>query len=71
LKTWNLVVTFKLFNECKSHVKGAASIKIDGRGSVFLYDSLGSVPERIELRSLQSFSIESCSGLSPAMTALA
>ena len=70
MKNLNLVVTFKLANDCELHVKGAASIKVDGKGGLLLYDPQGASPERIDLCRLQSFSIRPLTGASLAMAAL-
>jgi len=70
MKHLNLVVTFKLSNDCELHVKGATSIKVDGKGSLLLYYPQTAAPERIDLRRLQSFSIQPLIGASPTIAAL-
>jgi len=53
-----LLVKFKLSNDRTVHVKGAARIKVDGRGSLMLYDCERGIAETIDLRKLHSFSIQ-------------
>ncbi len=53
----NLVVMFRLSNDDQMRVKNAARIKLDGRGSLLLYDAEGA-HETIDLRNVRSFSIQ-------------
>jgi hypothetical protein len=53
----NLVLRFKLAGDSRVHVKGAARIRVDGRGGLMLYNGRGTA-EEIDLRRLQSFSIQ-------------
>jgi hypothetical protein len=50
----NLVVKFMLAADGLVQVKGAARIKVDGRGALHLYDAQGGSVETIELGALQS-----------------
>ena len=52
-----LFVTFKLSTDGQTRVKRASRIKLDGRGSLVLFDSENGA-ETIELRTLQSLSIQ-------------
>jgi len=60
----NLFLSFKLAGQSKSSVRGAARIKIDGRGGLTVYSAESGLAERIDLAELQSFSIYSlgCAG---------
>jgi hypothetical protein len=58
----NLVLTFKLAGDAGVHVRGAARIKVDGRGGLMLYDTQGDGAETIDLRTLQSFCIHQVTG---------
>jgi hypothetical protein len=53
-----LVVKFMLAGDGQLQVKGAARIKVDGRGGLLLYDSQGASVETIELGSLKSFCLQ-------------
>ena len=54
----NLILKFKVAGDANLHVKGAARIKVDGRGGLMLYDAQGGPAEMISLHSLQSFCIQ-------------
>lgn len=54
----NLVVKFMLAGDGRLHVKGAARIRVDGRGGLLLYDAQGDVVETIELGALESFRLQ-------------
>lgn len=58
MKNLNLVVMFRLSTDGQMRVKGASRIKLDGRGSLMLYDSENGAAETIDLRNVQSFSIQ-------------
>lgn len=58
MKNMNLVVTFRLSTDGQMRVKGASRIKLDGRGSLMLYDPENGAAETIDLRSVQSLSIQ-------------
>jgi hypothetical protein len=55
----NLLVTFRVSGDAQFQVKGAASVKVDGRGGLILYGPDGDVEETIEVGRLQSFQIHS------------
>jgi len=57
----NLILSFKLPGDSACRVRGAARIKIDGRGSLTVYGAENTFPETIDLAELQSFSIHSLS----------
>jgi len=57
MKNLNLVVMFRLSSDDQVHVRNASRIKLDGRGSLMLYDAEGA-PETIDLRNVRSFSIQ-------------
>ncbi len=54
----NLVLKFKLAGDGNLHVKGAARISLDGHGGLMLFDTQGGAAETIDLRNLQSLSIQ-------------
>jgi hypothetical protein len=54
----NLVVKFMLAGDGRLHVKGAARIKVDGRGGLQLFDAHGGAVETIELGALKSFCLQ-------------
>ncbi len=68
----NLVLKFKLIGEGQCHVRGAASIKIDGRGDVTVYERPGDAGEVIDSERLQSLWIQPvlCAGHSLPTAAL-
>jgi hypothetical protein len=58
----NLVVTFTLAGDSRVHVRGAARIKVDGRGGLTLIDTdCGN--ESVTLGCLQSLTIQTVPGL--------
>ena len=59
----NLVVTFTVAGDSRVHVRGAARIKVDGRGGLTLFDSEKGSPELVSLGSIQSFTICSLTSL--------
>ena len=69
MENLNLVVKFKLSNDCELHVKGAARIKVDGRGGLMVFDAENGTAETIDLRKLQSFSIQPVIGADPISAA--
>ena len=54
----NLVLKFRVSGEQALRVKGAARIKVDGRGGLMVYDAQNGAAETIDLQSLQAFSIQ-------------
>jgi aerobic-type carbon monoxide dehydrogenase small subunit (CoxS/CutS family) len=54
----NLVVKFMLAGDAQLHVKGAARIKVDGRGGLLLYGAQGGAVETIELGAQKSFRLQ-------------
>jgi hypothetical protein len=67
----NLVLKFKVAGDSRLHVKGAARIKVDGRGGLILYDARSGIAETVDLWNLQSFCIQPVAGASQPMPALA
>ncbi len=58
----NLLVTFTLAGDSKVHVRGAARIKVDGRGGLTLIDTeKGS--ESVTLGRVQSLRIQAVPGM--------
>jgi hypothetical protein len=55
----NLVLKFRVAGESVLRVKGAARIKVDGRGGLMVYDAQSGDAETIDLQSLRAFSIQS------------
>jgi hypothetical protein len=53
----NLVVKFQLAGDPQIHVNGVARMKVDGRGTLLLYDGTGELVSSIKTADLQSFSI--------------
>lgn len=64
----NLMVKFKLATSGDVQIKGVSRMKVDGRGSVLLYDSNGEV-ERIDVRQMESFSVHALSVVQTAFAA--
>ena len=58
----NLVVKFMLAADGLMQVKGAARIKVDGRGGLLLYDAQGGSVETIQLGALQSLCLHPVRG---------
>jgi hypothetical protein len=54
----NLVVKFMLAGDGRLHIKGAARIKVDGRGGLVLYGAHGETVETIEMGALQTFHLQ-------------
>jgi hypothetical protein len=54
----NLVVKYTVAGDSRVHVKGAARIKVDGRGGLTLYDPESGRSEQVELGQLQSLKIQ-------------
>ena len=54
----NLVVKFMMAGDGLLQVKGAARIKVDGRGGLLLYDAQGGGVETIELKAVQSLCLQ-------------
>ena len=67
----NLILKFKLAGDDRLHVKGAARIRVDGRGALMLYNMQSRAVETIDLRTLRSFCIQQVSPAHPELTALA
>lgn len=57
----NLVLKFRLAGNDQFQIKGAARIKVDGRGGLMFYDVQSGKTERIEVGQLQSLSLLSVS----------
>ena len=54
----NLIVKFMLAGDDRLHVKGAARIKVDGRGGLMLYDAKGGGVETIEPGAVKSIRLQ-------------
>jgi len=54
----NLVLTFTLAGDSRIHVRGAARIKVDGRGGLTLFDAKKGETEWVRLDSLRSLTIQ-------------
>jgi len=65
----NLVVTFTLAGDSRIHVRGAARIKVDGRGGLTLIDT-GQGNESVSLGCLQSLTIQAVPGMGAPWPAL-
>ena len=57
MENLNLVLKFKMAGDGASCIRGAARIKLDGRGGLTLYDAPNAAAEKIDLANLQSLSI--------------
>ena len=53
----NLVVTFTVAGDSRVHVRGAARIKVDGRGGLTFFDSEKGSQELVSLGCIQSLTI--------------
>ena len=58
----NLILTYTLSGDSRVYVKGAASIKVDGRGGLTLFDREKGRSEMVSLRQLRSLTIETVQG---------
>ena len=58
----NLVVTFSFAGDSQVHVRGAARIKVDGRGGITLFDVEKGGSEWVSLGCLRSLTIQAISG---------
>ncbi|HUI77447.1 MAG TPA: hypothetical protein VLY24_06010 [Bryobacteraceae bacterium] len=58
----NLVLKFQMAGKAGCYLRGAARIKVDGRGGLTLYDTDTAVAEKIDLSKLQSLSIRFLDG---------
>lgn len=58
MENLNLVLKFKLAGDGQLQVKGAARIKVDGKGGLMLYDPQGGAAETIDLGQLRSLCIQ-------------
>jgi hypothetical protein len=58
----NLVLTFTLAGDERVHVRGAARIKVDGRG-LTLFDTEKGRPELVRLGSVRSLVIQAVPGM--------
>ena len=54
----NLVLTFTLAGDSRVHVRGAARIKVDGRGGLTLFDQEKGCSELVSLSRLRSLTIQ-------------
>ena len=57
MKDLHLVLKYRLLEDEKTQVRGAARIKIDGLGGLTFFDVQKGVDTRLELSHLQSFSL--------------
>jgi hypothetical protein len=53
----NVVLKFRLAGDSRFHIKGAARIRVDGRGGLLFYDVQSGQTERIDVGRLQSLSL--------------
>jgi hypothetical protein len=60
----NLVLTFTVAGDSMVHVRGAARIKVDGRGGLTLFDAGKGQEEWVSLAGLRSLTIQSVPELS-------
>jgi hypothetical protein len=58
----NLVLTFTLAGDSRVHVRGAARIKVDGRGGLTIFETEKG-NESVSLGSVQSLKIQSVPGM--------
>jgi hypothetical protein len=58
----NLVVTFTLAGDSRVHIRGAARIKVDGRGGLTLIDAEKGSSELVSLVCLRSLTIQAVPG---------
>jgi hypothetical protein len=58
----NLVLTFTLAGDSRVHVRGAARIKVDGRGGLTLFETEKG-NESVSLGCVQSLTIQSVPGM--------
>lgn len=68
MNDFNLVVKLKLANGGGVQIKGAARIKVDGRGSLMLFDPQGGI-EAIEVGQIESFSVKHLTQVQTAFAA--
>ena len=54
----NLVLTFTVAGDSRVHVRGAARIKVDGRGGLTLFDAGKGAKEWVSLAGLRSLTIQ-------------
>ena len=66
----NLVLTFMLSGDSRVHVRGAARIKVDGRGGLTVFDAEKGGTEVVNLGRLRSLTIQSAAGLSSLSAAV-
>jgi hypothetical protein len=66
----NLVVMFTVAGDSRLHVKGAARIKLDGRGGLTLYDADNGQVECVTLGCLESLTIRTCTGIHTRSTGM-
>jgi hypothetical protein len=59
----NLVLTFTITGDRRVHIKGAARIKLDGRGGLTLYSAENGQAENVSLQNLETLSIQTIEGL--------
>lgn len=64
----NLVVKMKLANGGGVQIKGAARIRVDGRGSLMLVDPQGGI-EAIEVRQIEALSVQHLTQVQTAFAA--
>ena len=59
----NLVLTFTLAGDSRVHVRGAARIKVDGRGGLTLFGAENGCAELVSLVRLRSLTIQAAPAL--------
>lgn len=60
----NLVLKFRFAGDDQTYIKGAARIKVDGRGGLMFHDVQSGKTERIAVSELESFKILSLNPIS-------
>jgi hypothetical protein len=59
----NLVLTFTLAGDSRVHIRGAARIKLDGRGGLTVFGAKNGCPELVSLGRLRSLTIQAGNGM--------
>ena len=66
----NLVLTFTVAGDSRVHVRGAARIKVDGRGGLTLFDSGKGEQEWVSLAGVRSLTIQGVPEMSGQLAGL-
>jgi len=62
MENLNLLLNLRMAGGSDCCIRGAARIKVDGRGGLTVYDADSTTAEKIDLADLQSLSIQFLSG---------